>query len=365
MRTDRLHALLLILTVLLLTTSCERRELVAPSNTHYVRVYINEELPNVTTGFYNTEHARPEYKAPVVLRLILADPITGVAQAERFLRDRGHDHRGTYYEGYIVADPGTYTLMAYNFDTETTQVVGYTNHQEACAYTNEIATHLYTRIPSRTATKAEGDTPTGERERIVYEPDHLFTANCGEVTIAHSEAIDTLCPAEGGHFMAESIVKSYYLQIRVEGMEYATSSVGLLTGMSGSSWVNGSGMKLDDNVTVYFEMQPGENAASGMKRSNATTSAATIYTTFSTFGKLPDAENELEITFDFLTTYGKPYSEAIDITPYFATPEAINNQWLIINHTIKIPEPPPGPSGGGGFNPGVSDWTDVNTDIQI
>lgn len=353
--------------LLLLLASCERRPLMEANNTHYVRVYVDEALLNVTTGFYNSEYARPNYSSPEVLRLILADPVTGEARAERFLRDRGKDARGTYYEGYIIADPGIYTLMAYNFDTEATQISGNSNHKEAKAYTNEIASHLYTRITSRVTKSASDDGATTRNEKIVYEPDHLFAANCGEVDIPYTERIDTLAPVEGGYFTAQSIVKSYYLQVRVQGMEYASSSVGLLTGLSGSSWLNGGGMDLSDLVTVYFEMQPGENAATGIKKSSGTgegeSSTVTLYTTFSTFGKLPDVDNDLEITFDFLTVYGEPYSETINITDEFATPEAINHQWLLIDHTIVIPPPPR--SEGGGFNPGVDEWGDVETEIVI
>ena len=344
--------------------SCEHKELCYDHDlhAHYVRVYVDENLLNVTHGFYNDDYVRPTYNSPQILRLILSDTETGRAVAERFLRTIGRDKRGVYYEGHIVASPGRYSLMAYNYDTETTRVKDYANLSTAKAYTNEIATHLYARIPSRTMVD-----DYDEAERITYEPDHLFAANCGDIIVpAHADAVDTLTNTDGDYFTAKSIVRSFYLQIQVKGMQYATSSVGLLTGMSGSSWVNGSGMDLKDNVTVFFEMQPGENKATGLlRRGTDENSTMTLYTTFSTFGKLPDRENNLEITFDFLTTYGKPYSETINITDLFFTPEAQQHQWLLIDHTITIPEPPAGQGGGGGLNPGVDDWKDIETDITI
>lgn len=350
--------------VLLLTTSCERRPLLDMSNTHYVRVYVDEELLNVTKGFYNEDYARPEYDSPDVLRVVLADPQTGVAKAERFLRDMGKDEKGTYYEGYIIADPGRYKLMAYNFDTESTLVGNANNHNDAKAYTNEIASHLKTKIPSRAPKQASNSAQTKSTEKIVYDPDHLFAASCGEVYVPYAEEIDTLQTPEGEHFKASSLVKSYYLQVKVKGIRYATSSVGLMTGLAGSAWLNGAGMDKEDPVTVYFEMMPGESSAAGVMRTGGN-DVATIYTTFSTFGKLPDAENELEITFDFLTTYGKPYSETIDVTELFSTPEAVEHQWLLVDHVIEIPEPPEGETAGGGFTPSVDEWGDVETDIII
>lgn len=344
--------------MLLAAAGCERRPLVDMVNTHYVRVYIDEELKNVTTGFYNDEFSRPYYESPDVLRLILADPDTGQAKAERFLRNVGYDEKGTYYDGYIIADPGTYTLLAYNFDTESTIIRNASNHKEAKASTSQIASHLMTRIPSR-ANQSKSDKP----ERIVYDPDHLFAANCGEVHVPYVEEIDTLKTVDGEHFMAHSIVKSYFMQIRVKGLQYASSSVGLLTGMSGSSWLNEKGMDRNDPVTVYFELNPGETSAAGVSMMSRD-GTATIYTTFSTFGKIPDEENKLEITFDFLTIYGEPYSETLDITDVFSTPEAKEHQWLLIDHTIDIPEPPE-QSGTGGFTPEVSEWEDINTDLEI
>ena len=349
----------------LLTTSCERRPLLEMSNTHYVRVYVNESIPNVTMGFYDEDYARPEYKSPDVLRVLLADQETGRVKAERFLRNKAIDENGLYYDGYIIADPGEYALLAYNFDTETTVISNQNNHYDMLASTNEIASHLKTKIPSRAPKYTSNSVQTKSMEKIVYDPDHLFAASCGDVYVPYAEVLDTLQTPEGEHFKASSLVKSYYLQVKVKGIQYATSSVGLMTGLAGSAWLNGAGMDKEDPVTVYFEMMPGESSATGVMKAGGD-DVATIYTTFSTFGKLPDAENELEITFDFLTTYGKPYSETIDITDLFSTPEAMEHQWLLIDHVIEIPPPPPGSSSGsGGFTPSVDDWGDVNTDIIL
>lgn len=354
---------ILALCILILASSCERRPLMDVSNTHYVRVYVDEDLLNVTKGFYNEEYNRPIYESPDVLRITLADPETGHARAERFLRNKGRDDRGLYYDGYIIADPGSYTLMAYNFDTESTIIDQANNHTDAKAYTNEIASHLKTKIPSRIS-KAPGDDP----EQIVYDPDHLFAANCGELYIPYSEVLDTLRTPEGDHFLAQSIVKSYYLQVRIKGMEYVSSSVGLLTGMAGSTWLHTGQMDIGHNVTVYFEMLSADSPASGIRKlSDADQeSEAIIYTTFNTFGKIPDEQNELEITFDFLTVYGEPYSETFNITDIFYTPEAIDHQWLLLDHVITIPDPPPGSeSNGGGFTPSVDRWEDIESDITI
>lgn len=349
---------ILFMIATLLWCGCERRPLEEMSNTHYMRVYIDENIPNVTTGLYNANYKRPRYTQPEVLRVILTDLTTGEAVAERFLRQRGEDERGTYYEGWVIVDPGRYGVIAYNFDTETTIVNDSYHYHDAKATTNEIAYYLRDKIISR----ANAD--VAANERIVYDPDHLFSASCGEIYIPFVNHIDTITTLDGDYLTAHTLVKTYYMQVRVQGIQYATSSVGLLTGMSGSSWLSTRAMDAEDNVTLYFEMQPGISTPTGIVRGE-NEDVMTIYTSFNTFGKLPNEQNKLEITFDFLTTYGVPYSETLDITELFYTPEGRDNQWLLIDHVIRIPDPPPPTEGGGGFAPSVDEWEDVHTDIII
>ena len=221
-----LLALVMVLGTLFLAVSCEKRPLVELSNTPYVKVYVDEELLNVTTGFYNESYNKPAYKSPTVLRVLLTDPETGNVKAERYLRNQGQDEIGHYYDGYIIADPGAYNLIAYNFDTESTIIGSSNNHFGINAYTNEIASHLYTKIPSRSPSRnkenketqqtqgeAEGKSPTDPEgkgpvvESIVYDPDHLFVANSDELIIPYSETVDTLRATDGKpYFYAESIV---------------------------------------------------------------------------------------------------------------------------------------------------------------
>lgn len=336
---------------LIVTVSCERRPLMDISNTHYVRVYIDENLKNVTMGFYNPEHKKPDYQSPAIIRVALTDQQTGNVVSERYLRNKVTDERGTYYDGYIIADPGCYNLMAYNFDTESTVIRGMSNHYDISAYTNEIASHLYSKIPSRIKSSATSN------ESIVYEPDHFFAVDCGDVIVPYVKEIDTLRTKGGDHFFASSLVKSYYLQIRVKGVKYVSSSVSLLDGMSGSADIHGLSMNQDHKVTVYFEM---------LKSADVEDDESVIYATFNTFGKLPKEKSSLEITFDFLTTYGKHHTEKLDITDEFLKPDAVEHQWILLDHTIVIPEPPKEePGSGGGFVPEVGPWEDINTDILI
>ncbi len=337
-------AVILVWVFAAFASSCHRRPLVDPQLTRYVRIYVDEELKNITTGFYNPAHAHPEYHAPEIMRVMLYDA-SGRMVSERYLRNRGSDEQGAYYDGYIVAEPGDYTLLAYNFNTETTIVGSEDNLMDAEAHTNEIASHLRSRLSSRS---------NESHDRIVYDADPLLVAR-GAVHVAYSETIDDLRTLDGAWFKARSIVDTYYLQIKIRNIRYVSSTVGLLTGMGGSVRLADGRVDADNGVTIYFEMQPSDIVGED--------DTAVVYTTFGTFGKLPDDANELELSFDVLTTYGSKVTADIDITKKFGEPEATEHGWLIIDGTIEIPEPPSSP--GGGFTPGVTEWGDIHTDIVI
>lgn len=341
-----LFAAAVLLTAALLTVRCERRPLVDAGNTHYVRVYLDEELKNVTTGFYDPTLEKPDYATPEMLRVVLYDPVDGHVAAERYLRNRKSDERGIYFDGYVVAAPGRYRLLTYNFGTESTLIRDGHLYDGIQAYTNEISGTLRNSLSSR----ADGD-----NERIVYVPDHLFTDRNEELSTSYGSDIDTLRNAGGDHFTAGSIVLSYYLQIRVKGIDWISSAVGLLTGMAGSATLNDSQIRTEDPVTVYFEMQRGPSAAN----------EGVIYTTFHTFGKLPDASNELAITFDVRTTDGRALTTTLDITDKFSEPDAVEHQWLLLDQVLNIPEPEDPEGEGDGFTPGVDEWEDIETDIII
>lgn len=346
----RMGIYLLFAVAVLAAGGCVRRPLVDIENTHYVRVYLDEQLLNVTTGFYDESRKKPEYKRPDIMRVALFDPVTGTLVSERYLRGRGCDERGCYCDGYISAEPGEYRLLTYNFGTESTVLRNENDYTGVEAYTHGIAAHLYNLLPSRADKRID--------ENIVYTPDHLFVDSGERIRIPYTSHIDTLRNECGERFFtARSMVKSYYMQIRVKGMQYVSTAVSLLTGMSGSASLHDRSMHAGNPATLYFEMQRSDE-----KIARDDDDTTIIYTTFHTFGKLPDAENSLEVSFDFITSDGRALSATIDITDKFSEPDAIEHQWILLDHIIEIPKPV---NGGGGFTPGVDDWGDINTDILI
>ena len=338
--------------LLMLSVSCEFRPLSETGNMSYVRIYIDEHLLNITTGFYNEKFHHPAYHKPDIMRVALFEPGTGRMVGERYLRGQGDDERGHYYYGYILAEAGRYDLLAYNFGTESTVVGNEYDFHTMLAYTNTIAPMLRSRLASRD--------PGSSQESIRYDADHLFVARAEGLAVGFHEGIDTLRNTNGEPwFLARSVVKSYYLQVGVTGAQYLSAASVLLTGMGRQVRLSDSNFTDGGEATLYFDMLNGSYSKEGAD-------FECIYGTFGTFGRLPDAENDLTVSFELVTTYGKQFEKTIPIKEVFLREDALLRQWLIIDEVIEIPPPPlPPEEKEGGLNPAVGDWNDVGSTINI
>lgn len=341
-----------ILVFLLSLSSCEHRPLVDLNELHYVRIYLDERLRNVNFGFYDETKEKPEYTTPQIMRVVLYEPSNGRVVAERYLRERGMDEKGNYLHGYISAPAGVYNLMAYNFDTQTLRIRDdkWCYHMEA--YTLPVSENVKDKLVSSRTNK------DGEFEEILNEPDHFFVKNSEWIGIELTDKVDTLKNPDGSDFVANSIVKTYYMQVNVKGVEYVKSAVALITGMAGSVRVFDGELNGDNPASIYF---PLKNDVSKMRTND---NIAVAYATFNTFGKLRDREGYIYITFEFSTVWGTVQTETIRVTDMFETQQVKEKQWIIIDKVIEI-TPPEGEEGTGGMSPGVNNWEQIEGGITI
>lgn len=335
----RLAALLLVCT--LLAGACQRRpfssrntgvNLVLKINTRIVN-QVDVALPaNMRVGMYNPDNHSLSY----------AD----------FVGPEG---------GYISPEPGTYDILVYNFETESTILRGEDDFLKAEAYTNEISPYLKGQIrplleqrrklrQERLAASSVSETAaTDDEERVVYEPDHLFVGR------VKGQDIPRLLLEEGDREIvievdATSIVETWKIEIRgVQGAEYISSISAIISGQAASTYLY-SGEDSDESVSVYFTMQT--NRA-------RTSDEGMIMGSFNTFGKKPGVESELSLDVSITDSGGNTYDLHYDITSDFMdNPERV----IVIEDDISI-DPPS--SGGGGFDPSVEDWDDVTSDIDL
>lgn len=342
-----------MLAATLLCSSCEHRPLEEMDlyKSHFLRVYIDEEIRNVTFGFYDESKRRPEYSSPELLKVVVCDEVSGSKQSEHFLYDSGKDERGYYIQGSIGIPDGTYNILAYNFDTKDTQIKRESSYTSMTAYTEPLTEKEASRLfASR-----------GDYTNICRQPDHLFVARLEGVKTSRPDFLekpDTLKDDRGEHPVAESIVKTYYLQFNVKGVEYVRSAVALISGMAGSKTMHDDRMVEEDVSSIYF------NLNNGKEKNRTSNDVAVAYASFNTFGKLPDVEGYLDITFEFNTVYNTVQTETVRVTDIFETEMAKEKQWILIDKTIEI-IPPEDADTGGGMAPGVNEWEEKEGSITI
>ena len=239
MREFRFIAVLLC--VLTLVTGCQRRPLIEPDHRGVLNVKINySNIPNVTTGIYNDKIAVPEFHSDV-LRVLFYNEAGSRILSEGFLYDKTVDADGNdVMTGNVMLAPGHYRVLAYNFDTPSTLIRGEQSWEGITAYTNEIPESKYRYVRSGRAV---------ESEYIYYEPDLLFVARDPDLYVpAHSDVMAL-------NLEANPIIETYYIQIRVKNLQYASSATAVLTGLSSANAIGSNTRQEDKSSALYIEMQ--------------------------------------------------------------------------------------------------------------
>ena len=338
---------------LVICTGCEHRplEMRQYEENIFVRVYYDENIRNVSFGFYDESKKKPEYSSPKMMRVAFFDNVSDKLVSERYLYDCGRDERGYYIQGKMNLPNGKYNMLAYNFDTKEIETRNNNSYHAISAYTNALSESEANRFFS-----SRGDDATN----ICRQPDHLFVAKVEDVEIdkpIYYEAPDTIKNNTGTYPVAETIVKTYYLQFNIKGVEHVRSAVALISGMAGSKNMHSNEMVKDDVASIYFNLNNGKDKA------RTSDDIAVAYASFNTFGKLPHTEGYLDVTFEFKTIYNTVQTETFRITDIFETEMAKENQWIIIDKVIEII--PPEGSDTGGMSPGVTDWEQIEGSITI
>ena len=339
---------------LVICTGCEHRplEMRQYEENIFVRVYYDENIRNVSFGFYDESKKKPEYSSPKMMRVAFFDNVSDKLVSERYLYDCGRDERGYYIQGKMNLPNGKYNMLAYNFDTKEIETRNNNSYYAMSAYTNALSESEANRFFS-----SRGDDATN----ICRQPDHLFVAKVEEINIdkpIYYEAPDTIKNNTGTYPIAETIVKTYYLQFNIKGVEHVRSAVALISGMAGSKNMHSNEMVKDDVASIFFSLNNGKDKA------RTSDDIAVAYASFNTFGKLPHTEGYLDVTFEFKTIYNTVQTETFRITDIFETEMAKENQWIIIDKVVEI-IPPEDAETSGGMSPGVNDWEQIEGSITI
>ncbi len=302
-----------------------------------VRVVLNTGgVSNVTCDSYNEALPKPSMTSEM-LRVLFYAPESGRLVSQCFLSQKTLSPEG--YEllyGRTHLPPGDYLLLAYNFDTKTIRVEHENELSEINAFTPKIPDYLDALLR---------DSSVG---KVFQQPEHLLVAR-REVRIAESDRMQ-IVEAE-----ARTVVDTYYLQVRVRGLQHASTVKATISGMSASSRF-GIDQRSTEDSKIMFDLSGGTDPRIEGENQDV------LCTLFNTFGKLETATSELTVRFELLTRNNTLYVKTLDIAPIFLTEDARERHWLLIDCVLDIPEPS---QPGGGFDPGTTDWDEVHERIEL
>ena len=360
-----LSRIFLAIAILAAAVACERRPLLDQSEAVSIKIKVNvKTVTNVNTNIrssvrlYGTNTSlwdpKIEQLDPQMMRVLVYDPDSEKLLAQSFITSTEIDEEGNkVFNGNLGISHGNYNFLVYNFDTPTTQVSAENNEGTILAYTNEISSALKAKY---LGTKGESDY---EDVSIRLEPEHLLVANEKDFRISPHDTLVVI------HTEASTIVDTYYLQVRVKGLQFASTATAIISGLSPSNHIGYNERTIDPTAAVMFDMQKGQDLSLDGENKDV------LCAVFNTFGKIKDATSNLYVTFNVIDTAGNLMQYTANLDTIFNTEEAILYHWLIVDDSclvIDIPDPNGGNNnqqGNGGFQPQVDDWEEEVGEITL
>jgi hypothetical protein len=327
--------------------SCIRRPLEDMIEQVAIRVDVNvKTVANVSCDIYNENIPVPSVNTDM-MRVMVYDPGTKNLLTQSFISNKTMENGDQVLSGMLNISYGNYDFLIYNFDTPTTQVTGESSEESILGYTSEIPEAMRTRY---LGTKASDY----ENVHINYEPDHLLVAREHNLRVSPRDTLIVI------RTTAQTIIDTYYIQIHVEGMQYASSATAIINGLSPSNHFGLNERTEDPTAAVCFDMVkstdfrlPGENKD-------------VLCAVFNTFGKIPEATSNLHVTFNVIDVAGNLQQRDINLDTVFKSQDAIEHHWLLIDETWVIQKPDDTQqNSGGGFKPVVDDWEEEQADIVL
>jgi len=308
----------IILTILLVVSvlsACKREPIYNLKSDYQIRVKID------TTGTFGTYSAG-------IMAIQLYDVETDKSVYNTFSSNIEHLDDGIYMTSYLTGlTQGAYKMLVYNFDTKMTKIEDIDRWSRAYARTNLI--------------DYSNGTP------MVYAPDPLLIASDSylEVPAVYND--------EGVHVIetvAKSMMKTYRIEVRgVHNLPIATSISLYLSGQISSAMMC-DGEQIQDKVILAMSGTPEYRKAGEVKDS-------LIVSTFSTFGKLKNAEH-CYLTLVIGAPNGATYYSQTDVVDYLSD----DNLSRIVPVRVDISVEP---RKDGGMDPSTDEWNDEEHKIDI
>lgn len=351
------HIVITLLAVVILAAGCHRRPLEDASELVRIRVDVNvRAITNIANRTRYTNNPRideitkekEDQLNTDVMRCLVYNPVTGGLSNQAFLTSKTYGDNGDQIlTGNLNISYGDFDFILYNFDTPTTQVKGENREDQILAYTNPLP-------PSQRAAVLGTKSDDYDNVSVNYEPEHLMVALRHDVRVSPH---DTLVVIETEAF---SIIDTYYIQIHVEGLQYATTRAkAIITGLAPSNYF-GLGQRTEDTSSaVCFDLRQSTDVTIAGENKDV------LCAVFNTFGKIEDVTSNLRVTFNVVDVSGNLQQKDVNLDKVFKTKEAIENHWLLIDETWVIEKPDVPTPGGSGFQPLVGEWEETEGNISL
>lgn len=297
----------------LLFMSCEHKEL-CYDHSHTAGI-------QVVFDWKNAPDATPE-----TMRLYLFPTDGGKPQAYEFT-----DYRG----GHINVPAGHYRALCVNSDTESVLYRNIDSFDSFEAYAPDGVLN----VRSSSAPRAEGTSG----ERIAKSPDRLYSTHLDDVMIELSKENQTVT------LYPESSVCRYRVKItNVSNLKYISSGAifGAISGMSGGMLV-GRNELTSESVTLPFGM--------------ISDGTSTLMADFLTFGQTGSTGSAHKLVIYVIMADGSKNYYTFDVTRQVDEAANPHDAYIILDG-LPLPKPI---VNGGGFQPKVDEWQNIDVDVPM
>lgn len=311
METTRYSCWVLLSSLLLLLTGCSRREMLDDYPVSGVQITL--------------DWSGVSGEIPDEVRVIFYPKNAGGVKFDKYLPAKG---------GNIKVIPGRYSMVIYNYNTETNQVRGDDSFETIEIFTGNC----------------HGLGLPGT-EQMVWEPDPLYIVSERDVKIEKSDEEIELV------YKPELAVRTYSFQMKVAGLQYVKGIVGSVEGMANCLNL-GTGERCNQGCPVYFEIHKTEEGISG---------------SFRVFGVPTEgntrAELQMMLKLGFVKVDNTVQTQEVNITEAIMAAEGGQggggevgkepefNLPLDDQDVVEVEKPTNPPVGGdGGFGGDVGDW---------
>ena len=320
----RITSLLIAAIIVCSISSCRRIPLYDPVSSVYLRLDIKLNTDVVLNDDIDIEgnaelKEKVHGKMPETVRACFYSTETHKLVVEEFLPPEG---------GFVDIAAGTYDIIVYSLGNEVTRTDGTDTRAGSHALTSETGATV--RI-----TYDADDTKGLEDYKAIHEPDHIFvgTKENAEVPV-HAEHDETVII----DIRMTTLLDTYSLEVKyVEGAGRIQKADVYITGQAPSRFMWDRRFP-STPCALYFQ-------------SNVDEKKGNLYTVFNTFGKFPNAHNDVYLNVLVTDIQGGRHQWVYDVTDQFDDPDNHTHQ-IIIDDPIKIPE------DEGGFTHDVTDWKD-------